>query len=298
MFIKKLTMCGFTLVELMAVIVILGILSVVIVPKIGDSISSSKNKAYQVQVVNIKKGVSDFLVDNGDIINDGESVTFTLGVVKQGGYLPIDIKNPLTKKNFSNESNINVSKTNGIYSIELNLFDMENYNSNIDSNSPIIILNGNYIEYVDVFSDYQELGATAQDYMGQSLVVASPQYVLGDVNQSSINTSNLGTYSAIYSVSDSSGNRSSATRTIIVRDNEAPIITVPSTTNISLSEFSGFDLKSGLSVSDNYDGVISNTNVTVTSNLASRVGTYVATYRVEDSSHNVSEVRRVIHVVD
>ena len=298
MFIKKMTMCGFTLVELMAIIVILGILSVVIVPKIGDSISSSKNKAYQVQVESIKKGVNDFLVENGDIVADGERVTFTLGVVKQGGYLPIDIKNPLTKKNFSNESNINVSKTNGNYNIELNLFDMENYNSNIDSNSPIIILNGDYIEYVDVFGSYTDKGATASDFSGNSLLVSSPSYYLGDASQTGVNTSVLGTYSAVYSVSDSSGNRSSATRTIIVRDNEVPIITVPSTSNISLSEVNGFNLKSGLSVSDNYDGVISNDNVTTTSNLASRVGTYVVTYRAEDSSHNVAEARRVIHVVN
>ena len=294
----KLTKFGFTLIELMAVIVILGILSVVIIPKIGDSISSSKSRAYQVQVESIKKGVSDFLIENDSVISEGESVSLSLGIIKQAGYLPINIKNPLTKKNFSNESNINISMEKGIYNIELNLFDISNYSETLDSNTPIIVLNGNYIEYVDVFGEYKEQGATAQDYTGRSLVVAIPQYFLGDVTKSSIDTSILNTYSAVYSVSDSSGNRSSATRTIIVRDNESPIIIVPDSTKINLSDVVSFDLKSDLSVWDNYDGVINNFEVVVTSNLAKRVGTYVVTYRVSDSSGNESVARRVINVVD
>lgn len=289
---------GFTLIELMAVIVILGILSVVIIPKIGDSITSSKNRAYQIQVESIRKGVNDYLVENGSILSDGYAITLTLGAIKQGGYLPVDIKNPLTKKNFSNESNINISMNNGKYDIELNLFDVSNYNANFNANSPILVLNGNYIEYVDVFSDYTEKGASARDYTGNSIAVSSPQYFLGDVTKSNIDTSNLGTYSAVYSVSDSFGNTSSATRTIIVRDNEAPVITALGNTKISLSDVSSFDLKSGLLVTDNYDGVINNDDVVVTSNLANRVGTYVVSYRATDSSGNSSEVRRIINVVD
>ena len=287
---------GFTLIELMAVIVILGILSVVIIPKIGDSITNSKNNAYNIQVENIKKGVNDYLVENGNIIKEGESKTLTLGIIKQGGYLPIDIKNPITKKSFSNESNINISKINGNYNIELNLFDISNYNEKIDYNSPIIILNGSYIEYVDVFSEYEEKGATAQDYEGKTIAVSTPQYFLNDVSKTNIDTNTINTYSAIYTVTDSKGNRSSATRTIIVRDNEAPIITIPETTKIKVSQVAGYDLKNGISVKDNYDGVISNSNVTATSNLASRAGTYVITYKVKDSSNNETTMRRIIIV--
>ena len=59
---------GFTLVELLGVIVLLGILGVVIIPKVGDSITNSKETAYITQEEQIKKAANDFLVDNTDLL--------------------------------------------------------------------------------------------------------------------------------------------------------------------------------------------------------------------------------------
>ena len=92
---------GFTLAELLGVIVLLGILSTVIIPKIGDSIQSSKETAYKAQENTIKKAVDDFLIENTELLETNETITIKLGTLKQGGYLPLNIKNPKTKKDFS-----------------------------------------------------------------------------------------------------------------------------------------------------------------------------------------------------
>ena len=285
---------GFTLIELLAVIVLLGILGVVIIPKIGDSIKNSENKAYIAQVESIKKGVNDFLIDNSDILSGNNTVTIKLGTVKQGGYLPMNIKNPITRKSFSNESRIIITSNGSKYDIQLDLFDLENYNESIDSNSPTIVLNGNYIEYVEVNSDYQDAGIIAYDSVGNQINTFSTQ-INGDEN-ADVDTSQINkTYSIVYSVTDSNGYTSSATRTVIVKDSTAPTIVVPEDTTLHVSELAGFNPMNGVVVSDNYFDA-SDITTNVESSLSNRAGKYIITYSATDGSGNTSTVRRVIGV--
>ena len=160
---------AFTLVELLGVIVLLGILGIVIIPKVGDSITNSKETAYITQEETIKKAVNDFLVDNTDLLEDNDTITIKLGVLKQKGYLPVNIKNPKTRKNISNESLIIITKNGNTYDIKLNLIDLEDVTENMDNNSPILVLNGNYIEYVEVNDTYEEKGAIAKSSTGETI---------------------------------------------------------------------------------------------------------------------------------
>ena len=158
---------GFTLVELMGVIVLLGILGVVIIPKIGNSITNGKEISYKAQIEQIKKATRDFFAENTDLLDDDSTVTIKLGVLKQKGYLPVDMKNPKNKKTISNESTIAVTENDGNYNIEVTLVDLESVTENTNSNAPIIVLNGNYIEYVDVDSFYNDKGAIARTAGGR-----------------------------------------------------------------------------------------------------------------------------------
>lgn len=285
---------GFTLVELLAVIVLLGVLSVVIIPKVGDSVTNSKNNAYQTQLLNIRKGVEDFLIENTYLIENDGIFTLKLGVIKQGGYLPINIKNPLTRKDFSNESLILVIKNGDKYDIELYLEDVIEVNEEIDNNSPILVLNGEYVQYVDVNSEYKELGARAKSVLGEDIRNISIQMFLDDVEVGSIDTKHLNNYKIIYRATDQNGRDTSATRTVIVRDNISPVISSTSETTLYESEVNDYDLMDGVVISDNYD---SEFNVDVTSELSNIPGKYVITYNVSDSSGNNSVFRKVINVL-
>ena len=286
---------AFTLVELLGVIVLLGILGVVIIPKVGDSIENSKEQSYKVQEETIKKAANDFLIDNTEFLEENDTITIKLGVLKQKGYLPVNIKNPKTRKNISNESLITITKNGNAYKIELALVDLENVTENIDNNSPILVLNGDYIEYVEVNDLYEEKGAIAKTSTGETIDNVSRQIKLNNVEKSSIDTSQLLTYNVIYSATDTNGKTTSATRTVIVRDTISPTITFPKETTIHVSEVAAFNTMQGVSATDNYS---TTPTITVNSSLAKIPGKYVITYIAKDSSNNETVERRVINVED
>lgn len=284
---------AFTLVELLGVIVLLGILGVVIIPKVGDSITNSKETAYITQEEQIKKAATDFIIDNTELLETTDTITIKLGVLKQKGYLPINIKNPKTRKNISNESLITITKEGNNYNIQVSLIDLENVTENVDDNSPIIVINGSYIEYVEVNSTYEEKGAKAQTSTGQRIDNISIQIKQNNQEKTSVDTSQLLTYNVIYSATDTNGNTTSATRTVIVRDSKAPTITFPTETTLIANQVNGYDLRQSVIVSDNYD---TNTTLSINSGLSNLPGKYVVTYTAKDSSGNEITERRVIIV--
>lgn len=286
---------AFTLIELLGVIILLGILGVVIIPKVGDSITNSKETAYITQEEQIKKAATDFIIDNMELLEEMDTTTIKLGVLKQKGYLPINIKNPKTRKNISNESLITITKVENNYNIQVSIIDLDNVTENIDDNSPIIVLNGNYIEYIEVNDVYEEKGANAQTSTGQKLNNISIQIKQNDIEKSSIDTSQLSTYNVIYSVTDTNGKTTSVTKTVIVRDSTPPTITFPTETNLHLSEIADFNIMDGVIITDNYS---KEPIVTTNSSLAQLKGNYIITYTAIDSSGNQATERRVINVND
>ena len=296
---------AFTLVELLGVIVLLGILGVVIIPKVGDSITNSKETAYITQEEQIKKAAYDFIVDNIELFDNTNTITIKLGVLKQKGYLPINIKNPKTRKNISNESTITITKTNDKFEITLNLIDLIEVTESIDNNSPIIVLNGNYVEYINVNSNETEInnnliqnGAKAYSSTGEELTNITTQIKIGETEKTSIKTNTLDTYEITYTVTDN-GKTTSATRTVIIRDTEAPQIALQKETTISANQVNGYDLREGLIVTDNYDNELNAYNeskVKINSSLSNIPGKYVVTYTVTDGSGNQTTERRVIIV--
>ena len=290
---------AFTLVELLGVIVLLGILGVVIIPKVGDSITNSKETAYITQEEQIKKAANDFIVENIELFDNTNTITIKLGTLKQKGYLPINIKNPKTRKNISNESTVTITKTNNKFEIILNLIDLIEVTENIDNNSPIIVLNGNYVEYINVNSNETEInnnliqnGAKAYSSTGEELTNITTQIKIGETEKTSIKTDTLETYEITYTVTDK-GITTSSTRTVIIRDTESPQITLPKETTISANQVNGYDLSEGVIVTDNYDY---NPTLTINSGLSDIPGKYVVTYTATDSSGNQTTERRVIIV--
>ena len=89
---------GFTLVELLGVIILLGVLSVIVVPEVRDSIKQSKKKAYDKQIDTVITAAKNWASDNIDMIwEDGYFID--IETLKQTGFLENKkIINPVTNK--------------------------------------------------------------------------------------------------------------------------------------------------------------------------------------------------------
>ncbi len=112
---------AFTLIELMAVIVVLGIVSVIVVPTIDRFIRSSQYKAYDVQIDYIKDSAKNWAADNYNRIpdNNGESITILLSQLKIDSYINENLINPLTKDPFSDDTSIVITRKNSGLDIQV-----------------------------------------------------------------------------------------------------------------------------------------------------------------------------------
>lgn len=66
---------GFTLVELLIVIAVLGALAAVVVPAVGNFMESANIAAANVEVQNVKTAAMSYLVDKGKIPTDSDQLS-------------------------------------------------------------------------------------------------------------------------------------------------------------------------------------------------------------------------------
>ncbi|MCM1371279.1 MAG: prepilin-type N-terminal cleavage/methylation domain-containing protein [Clostridium sp.] len=285
---------GFTLMELMAVIIVIGLITLITFPIITNNLKKSEERSYALVLNQIETAAKDMMLKNTiGLDKDGESITIYVGELKRNGLLPTELKNPKSKNNISNESSVVVTRVNNSYTYDINIIDLEEASVQ-NENAPYIRLNGSYIEYVEINTDYIELGANAFSKDGDVLELQRPQIKLGEKEVSSINTSSLNTYKVIYSVTDN-GITSTSIRTVTIRDTIKPIIIVPEVSTLKVSEVNGFDVKSGVYALDNSNETI---DVQVVSTLSNLPGKYVIEYKAIDSSKNETVLRRIITVVE
>lgn len=289
---------GFTLIELLGIIIVLGILSIITVPLVADTIQNSKEKAYNLQIDQVKTATKDFMIKNLSISEmENNSFTIYIGELKHAGLLPIEFINSKTNKSISNQSRVTVTKVNNNYSYEIELIDLEE-NSTQNENSPIITLNGNYIEYVELDANanesYTDLGVTAKTVDGITIDTIDVQIKLNNEVETSISKQAIATYKVIYTATDN-GNTSTSVRTVIVRDTTKPNIILPNENTLKVSEVNGFNPLTNVSVTDNSNESITAICETSISNLP---GKYTVIYTASDSSGNNTEIRKVFTVIE
>jgi prepilin-type N-terminal cleavage/methylation domain-containing protein len=99
---------GFTLVELLGVIIILAIIATIIVPVATSLINKSTNQLNTIQLGNIKSGAVNWATDNIDKVPGSSSgynaVEVTLATLIKGGYISSDIKDITTKNSYVGDS--------------------------------------------------------------------------------------------------------------------------------------------------------------------------------------------------
>ena len=119
------------------------------------------------------------------------------------------------------------------------------------------------------------------------------------ITTGTVDTSTVGTYTLVYSVSDTGNNTASVTRTIAVKtppDNTAPIIILTGEASINLTVGDTFT-DPGATASDNVDGNITSAITTSGTVNTSSTGTYTISYSVSDAAGNAATlVQRTVIV--
>lgn len=85
---------GFTLVELLGVIIILSLLLMVIVPSVVSSIQNGQENADESTTNSIVLAARNWLSDNRDVVKNNSPYTITVATLKSEGYLEGDITLP------------------------------------------------------------------------------------------------------------------------------------------------------------------------------------------------------------
>ena len=94
---------GFTLVELMGVIILLSILIIIAVPAVTGVLKENKEKLYDSQIKTIETAAKNWASDEENLSKlptNGKCIKVLISTLKEGGYLDLDIKNPKTDKPF------------------------------------------------------------------------------------------------------------------------------------------------------------------------------------------------------
>ena len=248
---------GFTLVEMMAVIIILAIVATITFPIVSQSIEKNREKLYYSQLDEIKLNAEKWAYSNLDLLPtvEDEMITITLQNLKEGGFVALDIRDPRTNELLPNDLKITITFRNNNYEIEVLADSGTSTNNAFKEGAPTIILNGNVVEYVEINSIYIEKGTLAKNSAGELLKDVSIIYQKNGVEVGGIDTSDVATYTVTYSVSDGEY-RSTITRTVVVRDTTPPVISLPNNNLLTSSELASFDLLAGVVVTDNSNRAI------------------------------------------
>ena len=203
---------GFTLVELLGVLVVLSVILMIAFPLITTYINKSKQKAYDTQMELIITGLKDYAIDHKEVlpVNDTDYVTFTLGQLKALGIVNNSVVNPLDGKEIDDSMEFKIVKDGSKYTYQI--VESSRLSRDDNNHTPSIILNGNILNYIDLDSTYTELGASATDYDGKPLSVT--------IDKTDLDVSTIGVYQIRYEVIDSNNTKSYAIRTVIVGESK------------------------------------------------------------------------------
>ena len=159
-----------------------------------------------------------------------------------------------------------------------------------DGTLPVITLLGPNPLRLQPDDVYVEYGGTVSDEFDGDLT----DDLVAD--SSEVDTSIQATYTVYYRVDDPNGNYATATRTVIVEDTIAPVITLNGPGSIVLEKNAPY-VDQGATAFDSYDGDITANIVTFNNVDTSVESTYLITYNVVDAAGNAADqAARIVQV--
>lgn len=153
----------------------------------------------------------------------------------------------------------------------------------VDTTAPVIELVSDPEHFTSPIAKYEEEGFTATDNFD------------GDLTEKVVSKEENGVVT--YTVEDSSGNKTTVTRTIIYKDVVPPKISLSGNTKIYLELGSSYS-EPGYKATDDCDGDITS-KVSVKGSVDTKTkGEYVIEYTVKDSYDNTTTVKRTVIVFE
>ena len=129
---------GFTLIEVLGVIVILSVLSLITIPVINKSLNQGKDNLSQIQknqiIKSLKNYYAEHLTEYKNISTSSSNPSCkTVNTLKAGGYLPTDLKDPKTKQPIDENTKVCAYKQNSkvTYLIKEWLYEKNSINNNM-----------------------------------------------------------------------------------------------------------------------------------------------------------------------
>lgn len=271
---------GYTMVELVGVVVLLAALLLIIIPVVSKTLKEGKQEVYNSQIESIKQTLSTWAINYKP--NKNEVVKITLSQLQKEGLVEHDIKNPLTDEFMPIDMVLTITNEDDIISYDV-LTDTGSCKYDyIDV--PRIDIEGDIIDYVELNSKYNESGAIAVDKDGNTLNNLT--------TSGKVDTTKNGIYYITYSV-NKDGKCNSSIRTIIVRDTLSPVIEFNDSLTINMSEVNTFDFLADVKATDNSNEDV---NLTVETNFKAIKGNYTIKYIATDTSGNVATKLRKVTV--
>lgn len=172
---------GLTLVEMIAVLIVLSVIATIVTPNINGSIKDYKQQLYETQMNSIVQSAKNWSADNADKLPENETIIvsdkeysyglkLTIQELQQNGYVSDDLKNPRDGGYFS-ETDAFVLITCKIYTDETGNYS-DNYNYTYESYLSVNdYLEQKAIEYAKSVSTISSLTVTTSKLQTENYIV-------------------------------------------------------------------------------------------------------------------------------
>ncbi len=290
---------GFTLVEMLAVIVILALLVILVIPAVSNIISNSRTRLYDVQIKNIELAAKNWGAENVGMLpsEEGGSITIYLYNLKMGGFIEDDILDPLSGEEFPNDIQIEITRERNSFKYFV-LTDTGTPGGITGYDEIVIILIGATEDTVEINSGFPGVGPDdIVAYAADGTIIANA-YISITITENgspvgSVDVTGFNDYEILYEV-NFGGKSASVERTLEVVDTTPPELIVPPETTISAAECNApYDLETDILVSDNSGSY----NLEINGSLnCTAPSTNVIEYVATDASDNETIRERTIYV--
>lgn len=267
---------GFTLVELLASITLLAILSMVAIPHILKKIDIMKEKTLENLVATIEESTIKYVLENREEVTELDEIGFVnigLKTLIDLHYIEGNLENSVTGKKIAVDDVVYVTlNSKNVVAAKYDPYQKDN---------PKVILLGKKNIRLKRGTAYIEYGAIARDKFGSDI---TSQITI----DSNVNMSIEGEYSVFYSVPNAIVVERCVTVTsdFISNDIEKPILSSNIPNNLIETNVGVSITMPVVKAVDNVDGTINNIAPSYNNVNINQTGTYKIKYNYTDSSGN------------